>query len=281
MEATYRESHVQVMFSKTFGRKGSAKFKNLRTIPSAWTYCNIYDSLLHQLRHSLRELTLNFRGIYHDPVPKWKTLQRLQQITQLEALTFNSYVHDVQGAEAVLKDCGRLQHLTIHLAVEHLFSDEANINEWIETNTQQCETLKTLRVRVDMTYNPNLIDYLMYKYPSIKSIVVEKITVIEPWGTYPVTPMNIHSIKSVLDKIDKVFSYTLKCDVWSMEIDDIVKTLKSDGYKVFTKSTISPSIIVTNSSSNHFTQGVMSSSVAYPASLRVVHPSMFDRIVEL
>jgi len=66
-----------------------------------------------------------------------------------------------------------------------------------------------------------------------------------------------------------------------MEIDDIIKTLKSDGYKVFTKNTISPSIIVTNSSSNHFTQGAISSSVAYPASLRVVYPSIFDRIVEL
>ncbi|KAL9556517.1 hypothetical protein MBANPS3_001840 [Mucor bainieri] len=273
----------KVLLYETFGKKGLPKFKNLKTIPSAWTYCNIYDSLLNRLRYTLQEITLNFRGIYYDLFLKWKTLYRLDKITRLHTLTFNSYVHDVKETEAILQKCGHLKQLTIHLAVEDLFNGEADINQWIEINTRQCDQLKQLRIKIDTTYHPHFIDYLMFKYPSIESIVVEKISIREPWGHYPTTPMDISSIKSVLSKIKRVPKYTLKCKVLGSEEDIIIKSLKSDGYVVFRsyQDVLTPIVTATNISSNHSTQSSAYHSNAPPSPLRIRYPSVLDRPFEL
>lgn len=273
----------RVMLYETFGKKGVRRFRNLKTIPSAWTYCNIYDSLLYRLRNILQEITLNFRGIYYDPVPKWRVLSRLNKITGLQALNFNSYVHDVEDMETILQNCGHIKRLTIRLAVEDLFCGETDIDQWIKINTHQCDTLGELKIRIDKAYNPYFIDYVMYKYPNIESIIVEKIDIKEPWGSYPVDSMDISSIRSVLDKIQRVPKYTLKCNVCNSEEDDIISFLKSDGYTVYKydQHCFTSVVTATGSNSNDSNQSSTSRSSVLPAPLRMRYPSATtDRFFE-
>ncbi|KAL9541484.1 hypothetical protein MBANPS3_009103 [Mucor bainieri] len=246
----------KILLVQACGDEGSKKFANLTTIPSAWSYSNIYDRLLHKLRYSLKDITLNFRGIYYDPVSKWQTLSRLNKMAQLQTLTFNSYVHDIKTAESILRNCGHLEQLTIRMVFQDLFRGETDINQWITNNTQQHNTLKALRIRIDRTFNPYFIDYLMYKYPDIESILVEKTNINEPWGTYWVNPLDIASIKSILVKIKRVPSYTLTCKALESEVNDIINTLISNGHAVSkTYQDIHTSILtVTNSHSNHSNQ---------------------------
>ncbi|KAL0141680.1 hypothetical protein V8B55DRAFT_1411258 [Mucor lusitanicus] len=274
----------KVLLSQTFGDEGMAKFKSLTTIPSAWNYSNVYDNLLHKLRYVLKEITLNFHRNPPGKAMKWPTLYRLNKMAQLQALTFNSYVHNVKQTEAILKNCGRLEHLTIRLAVVgDLFGGEAKISQWIEINTQQHDILGTLKIRIDKKYNPYFIDYLVYKYPNLKSITVEKIDIEEPWGrTYSVMPLDINSIKDILVKIEKVPSYTLVCKVLKSKVGKIIIALESNGYVVSktNQSHAYSRITVTRSSSDRSIQDNISRSTTHPAPLKVCCPCELNESIK-
>ncbi|KAL9542932.1 hypothetical protein MBANPS3_008353 [Mucor bainieri] len=212
---------LKAMLSETFSGEGLAKIPNLRTIPSAWTYCNMYDTLLHRLRYTLKEITLNFRGVYYDLISDWTALQHLHEFTQLEALTFVSHVHSIRATENILRGCIHLKRLTIHLSTEDPFKYIKDIHQWIDMNTHQCFTLESLKIKFGMTYNPFIVDYLMYKYPRVESIAVEKSNVKEPWGSCPIKSSGTDSFIDILCQISRVPHYTLNCNVLESEVEDL------------------------------------------------------------
>ncbi|KAL9548603.1 hypothetical protein MBANPS3_005598 [Mucor bainieri] len=209
---------------KAISGEGLAKFQNLKTIPYPWEYCTDYDELLNRLRNTLTEITLSFRSIngYSQPMHRWKTLQRLDRMTQLKALTFTSELHSIKEVEAVLANCVKY----------NLFSN-TNFNRWMQMHVRQRDTLKTLKVIVGPIYNPHLIDYLIYKYPNIESIIVDKTDRVTESGVQRFQPpMVLHQIVDVLKKIERVPAYTLKCKVPSEEVNSIPSKLETNGYNV-------------------------------------------------
>lgn len=233
----------KAMFDKALDKEGFACLSNLKAIPSPWDHNTYYDNLLHLLRNTLVEVTLNFRSRNHysGSNAEWTAHRYLNKFDQLNVLTFNSYVHDVRETEAILNNCLNLRHLTIHLGyLKYSYVDVLLFNswgqkytmiDWNESTTQQCDILKTLKIILDGRHETGLVDYLMYKYPNTKSIIVDTINTVEPWR--PLLrrlPLEIEDIKDVLGKIERVPDYTLKCQVAFFERDAMIEELEAKGY---------------------------------------------------
>ncbi|KAG2199546.1 hypothetical protein INT46_001246 [Mucor plumbeus] len=200
-----------------------SKFKKLKTIPSAWTYSNVYDKLLYVFRNTLVDVKVNIRRPLFDKKVRWDTLRRLDKLKNLKSFSFNSYIHNIEETESILKNCNFLEELTIHLSLKNEIKNAHDIYIWMEENVKRNFTLKYLRVKVGQTYHSYLIDYLMYKYPNVKVVVIDNLPFKEAWGTYVTTDfMDVSDINSVLDKTKKVSYYKLECGVLEYKVNDMV-----------------------------------------------------------
>ncbi|KAI8640840.1 hypothetical protein BD408DRAFT_419127 [Parasitella parasitica] len=205
--------------------------KKLRIIPAAWSHSNVYDKLLYLLRHSLEDVKLTFRGTDYESASmmnEWVVPERLDDFEKLKSLTFNSYIHDIEDTEDVLKGCNRLQELTVHLPY---IDEPQDIRAWMKETVKRNETLKTFKIKIGQDYQAHLLDYFIYKYPKIETIVIEKINTREAWGlSYYTHTINIQEVREILGKIRAMPSFILKCLVPQNEIQEIITLLKSDGY---------------------------------------------------
>lgn len=214
--------------------------KKIKTIPSAWTYSNVYDKLLYALRNTLIDVKVNFRRMSFDRKVRWDMLRRLDKLKNFKSLTFNSYIHGIKGTENILKNCNLLEELTIHLSLDSEIENAQDIYIWMEENVKRNFTLKTLRVQIGQVYHSYLIGYPMYKYPNIEVVISEKLPIEEPWITSTLTyPIVISDISSMLEKINKVPCYQLKCTVLGDEAQNIINLLKSDSYSAINEYSIS------------------------------------------
>lgn len=205
------------------------EYGRLRTIPASWNYSTTYDSLLHRFKSTLECIKLNFQETHRYNTKDLTMLYQLNQLKNLNSLTLNSDVHDIQKAENILRNCNQIKELDIHLSIERDIVNAGQFNTWIQETVTKSNALKSLTIRFSNDGQWRIVDYLMYKYPKIEKIVVERLPVVESWIRSPIVlPMGIQTIKIVLEKLRKVKLYELECIVVARQVEDITKLLDAD-----------------------------------------------------
>ncbi|KAG2191266.1 hypothetical protein INT46_002316, partial [Mucor plumbeus] len=190
------------------------EYGRLRTIPASWNYSTTYDSLLHRFKSTLECIKLNFHESCRYNTKNLTMLYHLNQIENLTSLTLNSDVHDILKAENILKNCNQIKDLDINLSIGTNITNVEQFNVWIQEDVTRSNTLRSLKIRFSKDRQWHIVDYLVYKYPKIEKIVVERLPVVDSWiRSSIVLPMDIQTIKTVLEKISNVKIYQLECIV--------------------------------------------------------------------
>lgn len=205
------------------------EYGRLRTIPASWNYSTTYDLLLHRFKSTLERIKLNFQDTHRYNTKNLTMLYQLNQLENLTSLTLNSDIHDIPKAEDILKNCNQIKELDIHLSIEKDLGNVEQFNTWIRETVTRSNALRSLKIRFSNDDQWRIVDYLMYKYPKIEKIIVERLPVVESWIRHPIVlPMDIQTIKIILEKLNKVKLYELECIIAARQVKDITKSLDTD-----------------------------------------------------
>ncbi|KAL9538940.1 hypothetical protein MBANPS3_010578 [Mucor bainieri] len=145
------------------------------------------------------------------PVPRertasnnWRLLLALDQFKALISLDLQGNADGLKDLEEVSKGCPRLTILKFTnfelCAPTQRELTKVEIDAWNAANVTKQESVRT--IEINSTYRPEMIEYLVYKYPNIKSIEI-KGTV---WSSNRDASLNNGSVARVLDAIQHIKS---------------------------------------------------------------------------
>lgn len=149
----------------------ASEFDNLKTIPVYYGREDVkleyYARLM--LKRSCQEIIMRL-----ETTPSFLDLDFLYQLATFENLTsfkYLGYVGRLSGLNDILQDCSLIKILLLEDLVfgdeSFLLKEKKQFDAWL-TSVTKVESLKFLRI--SSTCHPNLIEFLPYKYPNIKTL---------------------------------------------------------------------------------------------------------------
>ncbi|KAL9558109.1 hypothetical protein MBANPS3_001058 [Mucor bainieri] len=154
------------------------QFSKIECIPTPWRQFDLYLDLNYMFRNSIKSLEFN------NTVETQRLgffMNHLHEFTKVKKVMTRLKVSDLKKLDDILKQLRSLKYLEAGLYLDGPFIPKSKneLNAWLVQNVKQNENLEELQINRlrGQSYEGNLMDYLVYKYPNINRLVLARTTI--------------------------------------------------------------------------------------------------------
>lgn len=147
-----------------------SQFSQLKAIPHPRYHSSVYNSLLLKLSNTLQRVVIRLNGSGNrDLLHLFDSLHTFKCLTAL----------DIQGLfdrfiimETILEGCSLLREISVNVHLQEAINTKNDMANWMAVNvTIKHNLIKSLKM-ID-TCRADLLEFFVYKYPNMESIVIE------------------------------------------------------------------------------------------------------------
>lgn len=149
------------------------QFRHFKAITASPIKSLPYSQVLCKAKDTLEFMELD---ILHNHSPGQLVMDLLDKFVKLKEIALTlEFMTEIEAIDAILQKLQNVESLTLKMNV-YSFSrkTETEMNAWLGQHVQKDETMKTVRLQEigEMEYTPNLVDYVVHKYPKLETLAL-------------------------------------------------------------------------------------------------------------